>query len=148
MKPEISKLLLDNYFLSEIFVRANENFDTNQPMNLSANDITVESDAVKIAEDVRHWQVTLKVFYQSKNKVNAPYSFRAEAVGFFSVVESYPEDLAEWLVQTNASSVLYSVAREALRNVMAIGPWKPILLPAVSFYTKEAREFIKAKTSG
>ena len=148
MKPETSKLLLDNYFLSEIFVRANENFDTKQTMNLSANGITVESVAVKIAEDVRHWQVTLKVFYQSKNEVNAPYSFRAEAVGFFSVVESYPDDCAEWLVKTNASSVLYSVVREALRNAMATGPWKPILLPAVSFYTEEARKFMKSKSVG
>lgn len=148
MKPETSKLLLDNYFLSEIFVRANENFDAKQTMNLSAKDITVESVAVKIAEDVRHWQVTLKVFYQSKNEVNAPYSFRAEVVGFFSVAESYPEDCAEWLVKTNASSVLYSVVREALRNAMATGPWKPILLPAVSFYTEEAREFIKSKSAG
>ena len=148
MKPEISKLLLDNYFLSEIFVRANESFDAKQLMNLSPNDITVESVAVKVAEDVRHWQVTLKVFYQSKNSVNAPYSFSAEAVGFFSVVESYPEDRAEWLVKTNASSVLYSVVREALRNAMATGPWKPIILPAVSFYTEEARKFLKAKTDG
>ena len=148
MKPEISKLLLDNYFLSEIFVRANESFDAKQLMNLSPNDITVESVAVKVADDVRHWQVTLKVFYQSKNSVNAPYSFRAEAVGFFSVVESCPEDRAEWLVKTNASSVLYSVVREALRNAMATGPWKPIILPAVSFYTEEARKFLKAKTDG
>ena len=96
----------------------------------------------------RHWQVTLKVFYQSKNSVNAPYSFRAEAVGFFSVVESYSEDRAEWLVKTNASSVLYSVVREALRNAMATGPWKPIILPAVSFYAEEARKFLKAKTDG
>ena len=80
--------------------------------------------------------------------MNAPYSFRAEAVGFFSVVESYPEDRAEWLVKTNASSVLYSVVREALRNAMATGPWKPIILPAVSFYTEEARKFLKAKTDG
>ena len=146
MKPEISKLLLDNYFLTELFVRANENFDAKQPMNLTVNDLTVESIAVKIAEDVRHWQVTLKVFHQLKNKVNAPYSFRVEAVGFFSVAESYPVDRAEWLVKTNASSVLYSVVREALRNTMATGPWKPILLPTVSFYTKEAREFIKEKS--
>ena len=145
VKPKTSKLLLDNYFLAELFVRANENFDSKEPMNLSAKDLTVESIAVKIAEDVRHWQVTLKVFHQLKNKVNAPYSFRVEAVGFFSVVDTYPEDRAEWLVKTNASSVLYSVAREALRSAMATGPWKPVLLPTVSFYTEEAREFIKGK---
>ena len=72
MKPEISKLLLDNYFLSEIFVKANESFDAKQLMNLSANDITVESVAVKVAEDVRHWQVTLKVFYQCECAVFVP----------------------------------------------------------------------------
>ncbi len=145
MKPETSKLLLDNYFLAELFVRANGDFDPKAPMNLSAKDLTIESVAVKIAGDVRQWQVTLRVFHQLKDEVNAPYSFRVEAVGFFSVAESCPEDHAEWLVKTNASSVLYSVAREALRNAMATGPWKPILLPTVSFYTEEAREFVKRK---
>ena len=145
MKPVTSKLLLDNYFLTELCVRANENFNTKAPMNLSAKDLTTESIAVRIAGDVRHWQVTLKVFHQLKNKVNAPYSFRIEVVGFFSIAESYPEDRTELFVKINASSILYSVAREALRNAMATGPWKPILLPTVSFYTEEAREFIKEK---
>ena len=144
MKPEISKLLLDNYFLAELSVRANDKFDVRQVMNLAVNDLAIESTAIKIAEDVRHWQVTLKVFYQLKDKINAPYSFRIEAVGFFSVVESYPEDRAEWLVKTNGSSVLYSVAREALRNAMATGPWKPVILPAVSFYTDETRKFLES----
>ena len=144
MKPEISKLLLDNYFLAELSVRANGEFDVKQAMNLTVNDLTVESTAIKIAEDVRHWQVTLKVFHQLKNKINAPYSFRVEAIGFFSVVESYPEDRTEWLVKTNGSSILYSMAREALRNAMATGPWKPVILPAVSFYTDETRKFLKS----
>ena len=144
MKPEISKLLLDNYFLAELSVRANGEFDVKQAMNLTVNDLTVESTAIKIAEDVRHWQVTLKVFHQLKNKINAPYSFRVEAIGFFSVVESYPEDRTEWLVKTNGSSILYSMAREALRNAMATGPWKPVILPAVSFYTDETRKFLES----
>lgn len=135
MRPVASKLSLDNYFLAELAVQANEAFNPGAPMNLSAGDLTVESFAARIAADVRHWQVTLRVFHQLKDGVNAPYSFRAEAVGFFSVAESYPADRAEWLVRTNASSVLYSAVREALRGAMATGPWKPVLLPTVSFYT-------------
>lgn len=143
MKPEISKLLLDNYFLAELSVCANNKFDINLPMNLTAGDLVIDSTAVKIANDIRHWQVVLKIFHQLKKGVNSPYSFLAEVVGFFSVAEDYPEDRAEWLVKTNASSVLYSVARESLRSAMASGPWRPVILPAVSFYTREAKDFLK-----
>lgn len=148
MRPETSKLLLDNYFLTKLSVEANARFEPKDLMNLSAGDITVESEAVRIGGGVRKWQVSLKVFHQSKGGVNAPYFFCVEAVGFFSVSESYPEDRAEWLVKTNASSILYSVVREALRSAMATGPWKPVLLPAVSFYTEEVRKFLKDKTAG
>lgn len=146
MRPETSKLLLDNYFLAKLSVEANARFEPKEPMNLSANDISVESVSVRIGGDVRKWQVSIKVFHQSKDGVNAPYFFCVEAVGFFSVAESYPEDREEWLVKTNASSVLYSAAREALRSAMAAGPWKPVLLPTVSFYTDEVRKFLKDKT--
>lgn len=143
MKPETSKLLLDNYFLARLSVEANARFDPKEPMNMSANDISVESASVRTGDDARKWQVSIKVFHQSKDGVNAPYFFCVEAVGFFSVAESYPAERAEWLVKTNASSILYSVVREALRSAMAAGPWKPVLLPAVSFYTDEVRKFLK-----
>lgn len=143
MKPDISKLLLDNYFVSELSVRANDSFDVKQPMNLTLDDIVIESTSIKIADDIRHWQVVLKVFHALKQGINSPYSFMVEVVGFFSVADDYYEDRVEWLVKTNASSVLYSVARESLRSSMASGPWKPIILPAVSFYTQETKDFLK-----
>lgn len=143
MKPEISKLLLDNYFVSALSIKANTAFDVNQSMNLTINDLIIDSNAIKIADDVRHWQVVLTVSYALKKGVNSPYAFKAEVVGFFSVASNYSEDRAEWLVKTNASSVLYSVARETLRSAMASGPWKPIILPAVSFYTQETKDFLK-----
>lgn len=143
MKPEISKLLLDNYFVSAISVNANNAFDVNRSMDLTVNDLIIDSHAVMIADDVRHWQVVLNVSFNQTTKINSPYSFSVEVVGFFSIVENYPEDLAEWLVKTNASSVLFSVARETLRSSMASGPWKPIILPTVSFYTQETKDFLK-----
>lgn len=144
MKPDISNLLLDNYFISSLSVKANNAFDVNQPMNLTINDLIIDSNAVKIADDVRHWQVVLTVSYNQKTKINSPYSFSVEVVGFFTIAASYPEDRSEWLVKTNASSVLYSVARESLRSSMAAGPWKSIILPAVSFYTQETKDFLKS----
>ena len=98
MKPEISNLLLDNYFVSAISVNANNAFDVNRSMDLTVNDLIIDSHAVMIADDVRHWQVVLNVSFNQTTKINSPYSFSVEVVGFFSIVGNYPEDLEEWLV--------------------------------------------------
>lgn len=146
MRPQKSKLLLENYFTTELNCKANTSFDFKKGSSLSLDDLTVESNILggKTKED--GWQVTLKVFHQSTEKSNSPYSFLIEIVGFFKVDPSYSASKADWLVKTNASSVLYSVARESLRQVMRDGPWMPVLLPTVSFYTDEMKAEIK-KTS-
>ena len=49
-------------------------------------------------------------------------AIRLEIVGYFNVSPSYPKEQVERLVKTNASSILYSIAREMVRSITAAGP--------------------------
>lgn len=143
MCPQKSKLLLENYFTTDLNCQANVNFDPKKGGNLGLDNLTIESNVLAGKSKDDGWQVTLKVFHQATETLNTPYSFRIELVGFFKVEGSYPPEKAEWLVKTNASSILYSVARESLRRVMQDGPWMSILLPTVSFYTDDIKAELK-----
>jgi len=71
---------------------------------------------------------------------NSPYFFAVDLVGFFRIDESLPETMVEKFAYVNGSSVLYSSAREILRNAMADGPYDPIMLPTVCFLDDKPTE--------
>ena len=145
MNPNISQLLVKRYFVTDLLVKANKSFDESAPMNLTFEALQIESNVFAPQDKNGDWEVSLRLFYQGSEKVNSPYLFRVEVVGFFNVADSYPKQNAEWLVRTNAPTVLYSTARETLRAAMASGPFKALLLPAVSFYTEELKAIINKK---
>jgi len=140
MTPITSPLQLKYYFVSELNVQANRSFDPKQGVTLGMDDVEMECHAKCTDETARMWEVSLRMFHQGKEKGNTPYFFKIEMVGFFAVLESYSPEKDEWLVKTNASSVLYSTAREVLRTTMANGPFMPLLLPTASFYTQETKD--------
>ena len=148
MRPNISQLLVKRYFVTDLLVQANKSFDESAAMNLGFESLQIESNIATPEHDGEDWEVALRLFYQGSEKVNSPYFFRVEVVGFFNVADSYPKQNAEWLIRTNAPSVLYSTAREALRSAMASGPFKALLLPAVSFYTDELKAMINERSHG
>ena len=145
MKPVLSHLLLERYFVTDLLVQANKSFDPDSVMTLGFDALQIDSEVRMPSNESELWEVTLRLFHQGSEKINTPYFFRVELVGSFSVGKSYPKQNAEWLVRTNAPSVLYSTAREVLRSAMASGPFKAIILPTVSFYTEEMKSMIDSK---
>ncbi len=136
-------LQLDYYFVTELNVTANREHDPQKAVTLTDENIVVKSNFMVQNDDSLKWQVTLRVQQQGGPSTNPPYFFTIEMVGFFTVAESYPAEKAEWMVRTNASSVLYSTAREALRVAMSQGPFRPLLLPNVSFYMPDTKKLLE-----
>lgn len=143
---QTAPLQLSRYFVAELNVTANREHDPKKPVTLTADNLQVMPDFQPHKADPRQWQVTLRIQQQGGPATNPPYFFTIELVGFFSVAASYPDDKVEWMVRTNASSVLYSTAREVLRGAMSQGPFCPLLLPTVSFYTPETKTLLDAAT--
>lgn len=138
-----SPLQLRLYFVTELHVTANLKHDPEQPLALSADDILVTPDFLVAKDDPRQWQVTLRIQQQAGPSANPPYYFTVELVGAFDVAPNYPDEKVEWMVRTNASSMLYSTAREVLRGAMSQGPFCPLLLPTVSFYTADTMQMLE-----
>ena len=141
---QTAPLQLSRYFVAELSVSANRQHDPKKPITLTADNLVVTPDFQALKDDPRQWQVTLRIQQQGGPVTNPPYFFTVELVGLFSVSASYPDDKVEWMVRTNASSVLYSTAREVLRGAMSQGPFCPLLLPTVSFYTPETKKLLDA----
>ncbi|MBI2440100.1 MAG: protein-export chaperone SecB [Lentisphaerae bacterium] len=141
---EPSALQLSSYFVAELNVTANREHDPKNPVALTDKSLVITPGYLPDKSDPRRWQVSLRIQQQAGPAANAPYFFTIELVSLFAVAASYPEENIEWMVRTNATSVLYSTAREVLRGAMAQGPFCPLLLPTMSFYTPETKKLLDA----
>ncbi len=131
---KIASLQLEWYFISDLHLTANKEFDRAKVAEVKYENLTVDMECAAEKDDQRKWQVTLKLKHQGTADANSPYSFSLEMVGFMQVAKSYPEPQVERLVRTNGPSMLFGVAREVLRDLTARGPHVTVFLPSVSFY--------------
>lgn len=140
MKP--SALQLRHYILTELSLSANRSFDPSKKVQLALRDVVAEPECRMDKKDGRECQIVLRIKHSQSAESNSPYFFMIEMIGFFAVSKSVPDDRVAEFAEVNGSSVLYSTAREVLRSAMALGPYLPILLPAVCFFDpkKKAEE--------
>lgn len=139
MKPFASLLDCVSYFVTDLSVTANREYQPEQAPNLNWDDIDIDTHLAPPSADVNHWQVTLKITQNVPVEKNAPYNYSLTLVGLFEARKGGAASDAEKLVRINGSSVLYSVAREILRGAMAKGPFMPIMLPTVSFNVPDSK---------
>lgn len=138
MKARVSPLELHSYFVTEIGCTANSGYDAEKETLLSFEDLQVETRSCPPKTDGNDeenlWRVLLTARQNVGPEKNAAYNFFILLQGWFSVSKSFPSEAIPQLVETTGGSILYGVAREILRNVMASGPYLPLLLPSVSFH--------------
>jgi preprotein translocase subunit SecB len=132
-----SPLLLKQYYVITLNVAANPNFKKDQPIDLSWEDFSVESEYAP-SPHTAQWQVRLYVQHRAHPQRNYSYSFSLEMLGLMDVNPSFPEDKHKLLVEVNGASMLYGAAREIIRSATGHGPFLPILLPSVSFLPSKA----------
>lgn len=99
------------------------------------NPITITA-IPKCNEDYTECSVTLRIKSEvSSEKPEILYEYEIVVFGSFEWTAKKPED-EDYLLKSIAvtgASILYSGAREMLAQISTRGPWKPCLLPAVSF---------------
>jgi len=80
------------------------------------------------------WKTTLEITGKGDDPEPPPYRFRLRTVGFFRYAgEEIPEAEVARVVGVNASSILYSSAREYLLLITSRAPWGQLRLPTMSF---------------
>jgi preprotein translocase subunit SecB len=139
MKP--SPISLIDYFATDLVLATNRAFSDNKKVEFIDAEFVVDV-AVKrsdgSAETDHRWQVVLEVRHQPSPATNFPYSYRVVLVGQFSVAASVMADEEERTVRIHGASVLYGMTREIVRVLTGRGPYRPVLIPTVSFYDQKA----------
>jgi len=129
-----AQIELTNYFVSDLQFTANHCFDPEKPSNVAVDDLQVTNQATPKEGDPRNWQITLRIALNVPADHNVPYSFLVEMIGFIQVADSVKEENIGRLVRINGASLIFSAAREIVRAVTSRGPFKPLLLPTVTFW--------------
>lgn len=129
-----SALQLRHYIVTDLSVTANQLFDPEKKVHLGIQDVVASPECTPDKKNPREWQIALRIKHSQNTDSNSPYFFMIEMVGFFAVKESVPETEVAKFAEVNGASLLYTTAREILRTTMAMGPYRPLLLPAVCFF--------------
>lgn len=138
MKP--APITLIEYFATELLLATNHSFQPDKPLQFGENDLFVNVTTQhndKAPKDGNRWQVSLEVRHQPGPQVNFPYSYRAVLIGQFGVAPSVQAQDEERMVKIQGASMLYSMAREIIRALTGRGPYRPVILPTVSFYEQK-----------
>lgn len=135
MKAHVSPLNCYGYVVTELATTANPDYNHQEPTQLSFKDLNIERfvEAPKTDDKKLLWRVFLRLNQNVGPEKNTPYNFAIALLGNFEVHPNFPADKAKQLVEVNGSSILYSAARQILRDAMNNGPFHPLILPTVSF---------------
>lgn len=133
-----AQIELTDYFVSDLQFTANHSFDAQKPSKVGVDDLQVTNQPSRRPDDPRSWQITLRIALNVPAERNLPYSFLVEMIGFVRVSDSTNDENIERLVRINGASLIFSAAREIVRAVTSRGPFKPLLLPTVTFWEAKA----------
>lgn len=97
--------------------------------------LTTTRQFARDEKQTRDWKITLDIKFGSSDgdPEKSPYSGRLVIEGEFRVVDAYPEDKIQALIEVTGSSILYGACREMLANLTARSTHGMISLPSVSF---------------
>ena len=94
----------------------------------------------------REWRVDLKVTFEPKGGQNGPYRGTSEIVGFFEILDGWPEKDCESLVAINGASLLYGAIREMVLMMSSRSSHGEFLLPTLRFQAPQQSPAIAAKS--
>lgn len=144
---DLAPLQLVRYWIDDISIHSNRNFEPESEEGEFLKSLEVESDVHKIdppdettAEHGQFWLVSVSVTVGDDEKNMDPYDIMLNLSG---VVQSHPkfdDATAERAISVNGPSMLFGIAREVIRTTTAGGPYATVLLPSVSFLKQAETE--------
>jgi preprotein translocase subunit SecB len=119
-----SPLQLESCRLISISVEAVP--DAGKGRNIS---ISAKVELGQAQDNARRWRMVLTVTLAAES----PYTGHVSVEGFFTVLDSFPDENMQKLVAVNGASILYGSAREFVSNLTSRSTNGELLLPSMSF---------------
>ncbi|MDQ3685194.1 MAG: protein-export chaperone SecB [Acidobacteriota bacterium] len=131
----LAPLQLENYFVKSLRFDLRSGFDSRETLDdgVTLPDFNVTANVTQDTDDPLRARCELIVELLDDPSDKFPYTFAITLIGIFHVSANYPEDQVALLLRVNASSILYSAAREIVLSFSGRGSFPPVILPSVSF---------------
>jgi preprotein translocase subunit SecB len=135
----LSPLQLDRYFLKGLHFELKDGYDRDavpgrfEAPQLEIGVVSAEQDE----EQPSHWRFEVNLELPHLPDSEFPYQIATTLVGYFTVDENYPAELAERIARVNGPAVLYSCAREIVATVTGRSPYPKLIIPSVTFLQPE-----------
>jgi preprotein translocase subunit SecB len=101
-------------------------------------------------EDPLRWASIVELSSNNAPEIRFPYDFQIVLVGFFKLNLNEPTEITEDIeksLKINATSILYSAAREFIAGVTGRGPFPAAILPSVVIGLAESEQGEQAPTT-
>jgi preprotein translocase subunit SecB len=137
-----SPLLLEWYFVKELRVAWQSEFEPNERSAISVSDLSVQVTPSQNEKEPLKWAFEVSIALEDKTGKRFPYIFKIVMVGYFKISNTYAETNpsgAELLAIVNGPAVLYSAAREHITTLTSRGPFPEVILPTVTFLPIEEK---------
>lgn len=125
-------LQLDAYFIDEILIKANPDYD---PVGEEiGGEITVTPQHLTRKDDESYHQLVLAITYLPREgaEANIPYRVEITGRGYFHFDDpDVAEDDRRRTLMLNGSSILFGLLRAEVAHTTALGRYGAILLPPV-----------------
>jgi hypothetical protein len=135
---KIAPLQLVDYFLTELTIVANPDFDAAKPIAECVESLVVTPhySLTKENEDrSSEWLVSLEISQTIAEGANLPYSFTLRIQGTVAASPHLMQSKLQRAIHANGPAMLFGAAREIIRAATGRGPWAAVIIPSTNFLT-------------
>lgn len=133
---KLAPLQLADYFLTDLSLQANPDFDSSKPADDPVETMVVvpsySQSASEEGQDTR-WLVILEISQTIPDGANLPYAFNLRIQGTVIASPHLSGVKLQRAMHANGPAMLFGAAREIIRAGTGRGPWPAVIIPSTNF---------------
>ncbi len=133
---KLAPLQLADYFLTDLTLQANPDFDSSKPADDPVESLSVvprysQSESEE-GQDTK-WLVILEISQTIPDGANLPYAFNLRIQGTVIASPHLVGNKLQRAIHANGPAMLFGAAREIIRAATGRGPWPAVIIPSTNF---------------
>ena len=133
---KLAPLQLSDYFLTDLTLQANPDFDSSKPAGDCVETLQVSphySQTSDKGEQGTEWFVSLEISQTIPEGGNLPYAFSLRIQGTVLATPHLSGVKLQRAMHANGPAMLFGAAREIIRAATGRGPWNAVIIPSTNF---------------
>ena len=133
---KLAPLQLADYFLTELSLKANPDFDPSMSADDCVDALIVTPQYAQTKDNGEHgseWLVSLEISQSLPEGANLPYAFTLRIQGTVAASPHLSGAKLQRAMHANGPAMLFGAAREIIRAATGRGPWPAVIIPSTNF---------------